>query len=202
MLPTDLSRIRPPGRPRALDDVKRREVIALISAGSSVEGAARYVGCAASTIRREALRNPQFNEDLRRASLTAELNPLQAIREASKKYWRAGAWLLERINPQRFGKQSVRHVKPEHVQEFIQIMGDIIKEEIRSPDAFRRIAERFQKLANEAERESWADRSPPPRARRRKSSREPVRFEYPPDHPSVIARQPSVDEPPPARPEN
>ena len=36
------------GRPRALDEVKRREVCALISAGCGVEGAARFVGCAAN----------------------------------------------------------------------------------------------------------------------------------------------------------
>jgi transposase-like protein len=60
------------GRRRALDEVKRREVCALISAGSAIADAARYVGCAASTIHREAMRNPEFREHLRRANLTNE----------------------------------------------------------------------------------------------------------------------------------
>ena len=43
-----------PGRPRFLDDEKRRQVCALISAGCNVHIAAHYVGCNSITIRREA----------------------------------------------------------------------------------------------------------------------------------------------------
>jgi hypothetical protein len=44
------------GRPRALDHVKQREVIASVNAAFSIDRAARYVGCAPSTIRRECRR--------------------------------------------------------------------------------------------------------------------------------------------------
>jgi hypothetical protein len=54
-----------PGRPRALDDTKRSEVLALISTGYGIVGAAKYVGCTAKTIRREALRDPEFAQQLR-----------------------------------------------------------------------------------------------------------------------------------------
>lgn len=50
------------GRPRVLDEIKRREVCALISAGYSMAGAASYVNCSEKTIRREAERNSQFGE--------------------------------------------------------------------------------------------------------------------------------------------
>src|SRR4051812_33883442 len=50
------------GRPCALNDAQRREVCALIATGCGFRTAADYVGCSPSTIRREALRNPEFHE--------------------------------------------------------------------------------------------------------------------------------------------
>src|SRR3954462_10335499 len=142
---------QPAGRPRALDNVKLREISALISAGCGLEGAARYVGCAASTIRREARRNPDFNKQLRRAHLAAELGPLNAMRNAAHTHWRAAAWLLERTNAQRFAKQNVRHIKPEHLQQFTEIIGNLLKEEIGDRNTRRRILRRLDKLANQAD---------------------------------------------------
>src|SRR2546427_717901 len=80
MLPAPSSPL-PPGRRRALDETKLREICALITAGCGITGAARYVSCAPSTIRREARRNPEFNEKLRRAILAAQLAPLNALRD-------------------------------------------------------------------------------------------------------------------------
>ncbi|MEX2307207.1 MAG: helix-turn-helix domain-containing protein [Pirellulales bacterium] len=174
------------GRPRALDDVKRREICALVSAGCGVDGAAKYVGCVASTIRREAKRNPQFCDDLRRASLNAELSPLQYLREAAKKYWRAAAWLLEHTNPQRYGKQNVRLLKPEEFGQYVGMMADIVSEEARDPDTIRRIVGRLHELQKVVERESWAKLSPIPK----KSSRGRKRSRAAPAPPPTIAREP------------
>jgi IS30 family transposase len=140
---------QPIGRPRALDEVKLREISALISAGCGLEGAARYVGCAASTIRREARRNPEFNEQLRRAHLAAELGPLNAMRNAAHTHWRAAAWLLERTNAQRFAKQNVRHVKPEHLQQFTEMIGNLLQQEVTDRNARRRIRRRLGKLTRQ-----------------------------------------------------
>jgi IS30 family transposase len=184
---------RKAGRPRALDKIKRHEICALVSMGSSLEGAARYVGCAPSTIRREAARNPGFNDALRRSSFSAEIVPLQAMRGFAKKHWPAAAWLLERIDPQRFGKQNVRYLKPEDISHFLQIVGDLIKDEVRDPDATQRVLGKLAEVSKAARREAWADRDTVPRSRRRNR----VRFEYPPDHPSAIARKASDSKPTP-----
>jgi hypothetical protein len=173
-----------PGRPRALDEVKLREIIALITAGFSVERAARYVGCAPSTIRRESVRNKQFNSDLRRASLTAELSPLQAIREAGRKYWRAAAWLLERVDPQRFGKQDVRYVKPEQFEAFTEIIGGVIKEQISSPEERERILDKLEAIGRAAERIALINRDTPP-SRRPRNRRRPG--ELSPDARNLLA---------------
>jgi len=161
----------PPGRPRTLDETKLREICALVSAGSGIIGAARYVGCAASTIRREACRNPDFNERLRRASLAAELTPLNAVRDAAKKYWRAGAWLLERLDAQRYGKQNVRVLKPEQFAELSDMLLDVMKDEIKDKGLLQRIAKRFDNLGRFAEHESLAQLHPLPKSGRRNKRR-------------------------------
>ena len=167
MLPTPSSQPRKPGRPHALDDTMRREICALVSAGCGIEGAAKYVGCAASTVRREGVLNPEFGDALRRAQLSAELAPLQLMREFARKYWRAAAWLLERTNPQRFAKQNVRWLKPEQLGEFTQMVGQIIRDEVQDDDAKLRVARRLQKLTKWAEQESWAQNAPIPKTRKR-----------------------------------
>jgi IS30 family transposase len=167
MLPTPRSQPRKPGRPRALDDTKRREICALISAGCGIEGAARYVGCAASTVRREGIRNPEFGDALRRAHLSAELAPLQLMREFARKYWRAAAWLLERTNPQRFAKQNVRLLKPEQLGQYTEMIRDIIRVEVHDEDTRLRVARRLQKIAKWAEQESWAQNAPIPKMPKR-----------------------------------
>lgn len=87
------------GRPRALDEVKLGQICSLVSAGFGLEKVARYVGCAASTIRREARRNREFGQQLRRASMASELEALRAIQRAAGTHWRAAAWLLKQTEP-------------------------------------------------------------------------------------------------------
>lgn len=154
---------RKPGRPRALDDAKRREVCALISAGCGIEGAARYVGCVASTIRREGARNPEFGDAIRRAHVSAELTPLQMMREFARKYWRAAAWLLERTNPQRFAKQNVRFLTPDQFGQYVEVLQDIMCDAIKDSATRRRVIRRLNELTKVAERESWAQREPIPK---------------------------------------
>lgn len=83
-----------PGRPTMLDEVKQREICALISAGCSVAHAARYVGCSARTIRRHAERDEAFAQRLRRSETGIRLTALESIRRASATHWRAAAWLI------------------------------------------------------------------------------------------------------------
>ena len=72
------------GPPRVIDDVKRREICALVSVGCGLETAANYVGCSPSTIRREALRNEKFHDRLRAAEIASQVEPLRAVRAAPR----------------------------------------------------------------------------------------------------------------------
>lgn len=142
------------GRPRALDEPKRREICALISAGCGFDGAARYVGCATSTIRREASRNADFNEQLRQANLAAELIPLNALRRAASTHWRAAAWLLERTNTQRFARQNVRLLKPEQIRYFIDVMAEELLGTAKDQGARERMIRKMNKVVAELDREA------------------------------------------------
>jgi hypothetical protein len=144
------------GRPRVLDDGKRREICAIVARGGGIEGAAKYVGCAPSTIRREALRNVDFHEELRKAEVAAELEPLNAIRQSAGTQWRAAAWLLERLDPQRFGRRNPRLLSPEQLASAFDCFFEAISEEISDPALCRQV---FNRLTAEIEqycREHWA----------------------------------------------
>lgn len=121
------------GRPRVLDEIKRREVCALISAGYSMAGAASYVNCSEKTIRREAERNSQFGEQLRKSQLTAKLEPLRAIRGKAATHWRAAAWLLERIDPKQFAKYNSKLLTPEEVGDLLGNISSTLNRAINEP---------------------------------------------------------------------
>lgn len=162
------------GRPRALDEAKQAEICALISQGCGMETAARYVACAASTIRREARRNRKFNAGLRRAYLNAELMPLNAVRRAAEKNWRAGAWLLERMNVQRFARQDPRYVTPEQVRDFVDVFTNAVLSSTQDDEVRRRLFQNAKKYFADIDREirlEEAETVPRSRRRRKPASR-------------------------------
>ncbi len=121
------------GRPRALDDVKQREVCALVSAGCSLAGAARYVNCSVKTIRREAERDPAFGDQLRKSQLAAQLEPLRALRGKANTHWRAAAWLLERVDPKQFARYDSKLLTPEEVGDLLGNIKQTLERALRDP---------------------------------------------------------------------
>jgi hypothetical protein len=144
------------GRPRALDEFKRREVCALVSVGCGIDGAARYVGCNATTIRREALRNPEFHEQLRNAELKNQLDPLRAMRKAADTHWRAAAWLLERTHPDRFARRPPECMSPDQVDEMLAEFFEQLLIEMPNPEPLQRVMARVQEFVRSTVREERA----------------------------------------------
>jgi len=97
-------------RAYALDAPRRERLCLLISLGMSRRRAASYVGCHHATISRTAARDPQFARALRQAEEICEAEPLARVMMASRKTWRAAAWLLERTRPQIYGRGAGRSV--------------------------------------------------------------------------------------------
>jgi hypothetical protein len=123
-------RSRPRSRPRSLDDTKRQIVCAMVSSGCGLRDAARYVNCSVRTIRREAERNPEFDDELRRSEVHAKLNPLRAMQHAIGTHWRAAAWFLERAFPERFGKRDRSLFGPREARQLLDEMLRIVSSEV------------------------------------------------------------------------
>ncbi len=143
------------GRPRALNETKRREVCALVSAGAGIRRAAQYVGCSHSTICREAKRDHAFREQLRRAKATTQLAPLQAMRQAVQTNWRAAAWMLERSDPDQFGRKYRNALGAKELHALARDLMAIFDQEIENPLQRERVVERVQATINYAMRHAW-----------------------------------------------
>jgi hypothetical protein len=133
-----------PGRPRALDDAKRREICALVAGGCGLREAARYVRCNVNTIRREAERNAEFDEQLRRSETYAQLSPLRAMQAAVATHWRAAAWFLERTFPERFARPEPGAFGSRQARELLNEALGVISSEISDPFKFGRIEKRLR----------------------------------------------------------
>ncbi len=112
------------GRPPTLDENKRRKIIAVLANGSSRRVAARIVGCAHSTITRTAARDPEFAAQLDAAEHNVEIEVLRNIRRAARsgRYWRAGAWLVERKNPRDFAPRTPAMLTQEELNQLFLIL--------------------------------------------------------------------------------
>jgi hypothetical protein len=144
--PPDPKQPTPPGRgrPRALDDAKRREICALVAGGCGIREAARYVRCGINTIRREAERNPQFGQQLRSSEVYAQLSPLRAMQQAVGTHWRAAAWMLERAFPERFARPDQGAFGARQARQLMNEVLQVISSEMSDPFKFERVEKRIR----------------------------------------------------------
>jgi hypothetical protein len=135
-----------------LDDTKKREVFAILTVGGTRLMAAQYVGCHVETIRTTALRDPNFADQLRKAELGPELTFLRNIQLASKdpKQWRASAWALECLFPDRYGRRPPNSITPEQLAEVIREMGTIVVGEVPVKRFREQVLIRLSELAAES----------------------------------------------------
>ena len=124
---------------RVLDDVKQKEILAILSVGCSQSMAAKYVGCSPQTIRREAARDPKFAKKLRQAKGNAELGLVKNIRQAANKeqYWRAAAWALERMFPEKYARRGPDVITAEQLAQVLAQLAERIIEQV-PVDAYRK----------------------------------------------------------------
>ena len=135
---------------RILDDVKQREVLAILSMGCSQSMAAKYVGCSPATIRREAARDAKFAKKLREAKGNAELGLVKNIRKAANKeqYWRAAAWALERMFPEKYARRGPDVITAEQLAQVLAQLAERIIEQV-PVDAYRKnIVKAVESLAH------------------------------------------------------
>ena len=155
--------MNPTGRPRVLADLeKRRTVCAMISVGAGIEAASRHVGCSTSTIRREAQRDEAFARQLQEAETAAELMPLRMVRQAAESQWRAAAWLLERICPERFARRPADSVAPDELKGLLDKAATVLVDECDDEAQRERIMGRLRQLQEDHFGQRRARQQPAP----------------------------------------
>lgn len=130
-----------------LDSVRQREVCAIVGVGCSRWAAAKYVGCSPETIRRTALRDTAFGEQLRKAETGLELRFLQQIQQAARepKYWRAAAWALERKYPERYERRKGEAISEGEMAGLVIELVAVVSHEVSDLEMRKRIVERLRR---------------------------------------------------------
>ncbi len=134
-----------------LNETKQREVCAILSLGGTHEMAAHYVGCHARTIRNMAKRNPEFAQRLLKTELSPEITFLKNISAAAaeQKHWRAAAWALERMYPERYARRAPDTIPVAQLHDVVNHLVDTamrLAPDARNPQALRQT---LAKLAHE-----------------------------------------------------
>ncbi len=159
-----------------LTEEKRNAIVAILSVGCPRYVAARYVGCSPTTIARTAARDPQFAARLRQAQASVELAFLRRIGKAADKeqYWRAAAWALERMFPQRYARRDPRDTfDARQVQAALEVLAELLCEFL-PPAARRELNRRLARAVDHLRHDGGASgrgRSPRKAARHGRSSR-------------------------------
>ncbi|WP_442485607.1 helix-turn-helix domain-containing protein [Aeoliella sp. SH292] len=83
-------------RPFVIDEKKKQKIVTMVHWGVSITAIADYLGCDRRTIQRLRREDSEFDDEVRAAGIQAQLKPLDCLRQAASKHWRAAAYLLER----------------------------------------------------------------------------------------------------------
>lgn len=94
------------GRPYAITKEKEEILINLLSDGMSQAKACQCVGISEETIIQHKKRFPEFTERLEKSMLETHKLAHKSVRVGMLKDWRAGAWWLERTEPERFKERK------------------------------------------------------------------------------------------------
>lgn len=110
------------GRPFAITKEKEEILVALLSDGMSQTKACKYVGVSEETIIQHKKRFPEFPERIEKAMLETHKLAHKSIKVGMTKDWKAGAWWLERTEPERFRekKEIEFSEKPSLVQDMFE----------------------------------------------------------------------------------
>lgn len=113
---------KPHGRPTVVTEDKKREILAVLTAGGSRNTASDYVGVDKASLHRAVESDEAFSQQVKKAESKAQLRHLKTIGNASDDgVWQASAWMLERKWPEQFGRNRTEQPK-QHEKQTIEIV--------------------------------------------------------------------------------
>lgn len=129
-----------------LDWKKQKVVIAILSIGCSRRTAARYIGSTPASIQQTAKKDSKFAEALCQAEKNAEIEFMKCVHSAAQqeRYWKAATWMLERLNPEDFGRRMPESMPPAEVAKIITRLAEIVVEEVKHPELRKKILRRVE----------------------------------------------------------
>jgi hypothetical protein len=135
----------------ALTDEQKGQICGILSVGCDRETAANFVGCGSADISRAMLRDREFAAHVRRTEAGCELGHMRTVQEATKepKNWRASVWWMERRAPERFGPRGAGQVTLRQLDEFLNVVADIVFDEIECRDDQQRVLVRMGEAIRE-----------------------------------------------------
>jgi hypothetical protein len=86
------------GRPRALDERGKGQLLGLLAVGLSLRQAAAILGVSHTTLRRTLSANAELADEINAARARAALEPLACVIREAKRSWRAATWLLKYLD--------------------------------------------------------------------------------------------------------
>lgn len=132
-----------------LDEKKKSEICAILAMGCPRIRAAEYVGCAQTTLNNTARRDPEFGIAMRQAEAQQEVSLVAHIRRASKDPhgWRAAAWLLQRMFPDRYARRADT-MTHQQVAGILAQFADILTRGIRDAEDRTRVGNDLRQLTS------------------------------------------------------
>jgi hypothetical protein len=136
------------GRHLILDEEKRSLILNLLESGCGRATAACAVNCHPNTIVNTAKRDPEFADCLALAERKAEIAHLENVNAAGSnpQHWRASAWFLERVIPEKYGKTNRAAVSQSDMAKLVTEVANIIVQEIPVALYRKQVLKRFDAL--------------------------------------------------------
>jgi hypothetical protein len=130
------------------DPEKRATLIALITNGVGRRTACRYVGVHFHTLARELERDPEFLDALLKAESAHESNLVKCIGKAARqeRYWRAGAWKLERFYPSRYRPRPADSLSLDEFRLFLKYLSRVVPSALPREEDQERVRRSFTRV--------------------------------------------------------
>src|SRR5688500_3895676 len=112
-----------------LTEQQRASVCESFASGGSYEMAADCCGATVENIQAEETFDPCFAQKTYCARMTSEVNLLKSLTGAAgdSKQWRAAAWLLERLYPNRYARRKPNTLPLKEYEQRLQQIADLVK---------------------------------------------------------------------------